>query len=254
MAMRYKCRLLALLLCMFALGLQAQTRGIDVSKFQGKINWTKVAKEASVKFVYIKATEGTSIQDPYYKTNVAQARKAGLLVGSYHLYSSKTTAYQQFANFKKMVKKSEQDLIPVLDIEGHHSGRLYMERVDKLLELMEKEYGVKPMIYTSEKVYKLHFSGKKYRNYHIFIANYRRTPTVRYTLWQYSESGHLSGISGCVDFSKFDRNHSLSDIKMPKKKKKSDEKTADKPVESAAESPVTADSVNKASATDTVRK
>ena len=212
--------LLALLLVLAspALG-QVKTRGIDVSKFQGNINWTKVAKDSTVKFVYIKATEGTSIQDPYYKTNVAKARKAGLLVGSYHLYSSKTTAYQQFANFKKMVKKSEQDLIPVLDIEGHHVGRLYMARVDKLLELMEKEYGVKPMIYTSERLYREHLSGKKYRKYHIFIANYRRSPTVRYTLWQYTETGHISGVKGYVDISKFNRNHSLSDIKMPKKKK-----------------------------------
>ncbi len=222
----------------------AQTRGIDVSKFQGKINWTKVAKDKTVKFVYIKATEGTSIQDPYYKTNISKAKKAGLLVGSYHLYSSKTTAYQQMANMRKMVKKSEQDLIPVLDIEGHHSGRLYMERVDKLLELMEKEYGVKPMIYTSEKVYKLHFSGKKYRKYHIFIANYRRTPSVRYTLWQYTETGHISGIAGCVDFSKFDRNHSLSDILMPKKKKKKDD--TDIKVESAA-----TDSTDTSSSSDT---
>ena len=191
-----------------------------MSKFQGNINWTKVAKDSTVKFVYIKATEGTSIQDPFYKTNISKAKKAGLLVGSYHLYSSKTTAYQQFANFKKMAKKKEQDLIPVLDIEGHHVGRLNMERVDKLLELMENEYGVKPMIYTSERLFREHLSGKKYRKYHIFIANYRGYPNVRFTLWQYTETGHLGGIVGCVDFSKFDRNHSLSDIRMPSKKKK----------------------------------
>lgn len=253
MVMRYKCNILLLLMCLCSFGIQAQqhTRGIDVSKFQGKINWTKVAKDSSVKFVYIKATEGTSIQDPYYKTNISKAKKAGLLVGSYHLYSSKTTAYQQMANFKKMAKKSEQDLVPVLDIEGHHSGRLYMERVDKLLELMEKEYGVKPMIYTSEKVYKLHFSGKKYRNYHIFIANYRRTPSVRYTLWQYTETGHISGISGCVDFSKFDRNHSLSDIKMPKKKKKSDEKGDEKKAVTSVENSASEDGFTSA---DTINR
>lgn len=226
MAMKFKCSLIALVLSLCALCAQAQTRGIDVSKFQGNINWSKVVKDKTIKFVYIKATEGTSIRDPYYKTNIAKAKKAGLLVGSYHLYSSKTTAYQQMDNFKSMVNKKEQDLIPVLDIEGHHSGRLYMERVDKLLELMEKEYGVKPMIYTSEKVYKLHFSGKKYRKYHIFIANYRRTPSVRYTLWQFTETGHVSGISGCVDISKFDRNHNLSDILLPKKKKKNDGNSA----------------------------
>ena len=223
--------MLAMALMAFALGFlpsaqaQQRTRGIDVSKFQGIIDWKKVAKDSSIKFVYIKATEGTSIRDPYYKTNIAKARKAGLLVGSYHLYSSKTTAYQQMANFKSMVKKSEQDLIPVLDIEGHHSGRLNMARVDKLLELMESEYGVRPMIYTSEKVYKLHFAGKKYRKYHIFIANYRRTPRVRYTLWQFTESGHVSGIKGKVDISHFDRGHSLADIKMPRKKKKTTDTT-----------------------------
>lgn len=216
------------MLCLCGVVAQAQvrTRGIDVSKYQGTVNWPKVAKDSTIKFVYIKATEGTSIQDPMYRTNITKAKKAGLLVGSYHLYSSKTTAYQQMGNIRKVIKKSEQDLVPVLDIEGHHSGRLYMERVDKLLELMEKEYGVKPIIYTSEKVYKLHFSGKKYANYHIFIANYRGYPTTRFTLWQYTETGHCPGISGCVDFIRIHRNHSLSDIRMPKKKKPAETTTA----------------------------
>ncbi len=216
------------MLCLCGVVAQAQvrTRGIDVSKYQGTVNWPKVAKDSTIKFVYIKATEGTSIQDPMYRTNITKAKKAGLLVGSYHLYSSKTTAYQQMGNIRKVIKKSEQDLVPVLDIEGHHSGRLYMERVDKLLELMEKEYGVKPIIYTSEKVYKLHFSGKKYAKYHIFIANYRGYPTTRFTLWQYTETGHCPGISGCVDFIRIHRNHSLSDIRMPKKKKSAETTTA----------------------------
>ncbi len=225
--MRFSYRLLLLILSLCALGAQAQirTRGIDVSKFQGNINWTKVAKDSTIQFVYVRATEGTSIQDAYYKTNISKAKKAGLLVGSYHVYSSKTTAYQQMANMRKMIKKKEQDLAPVLDIEGHHSGRLYMQRVDKLLELMESEYGVKPVIYTSEKVYKVHFSGKKYAKYHIFIANYRKYPTTRFTLWQYTESGHCPGISGEVDFIRIHRDHSLSDIKMPKPKPKPKEET-----------------------------
>ncbi len=199
---------------------QVRHRGIDVSKFQGNINWSKVAKDSTIRFVYIRATEGTTIQDPYYRANVKGARKAGLLVGSYHVYSSKTTAYQQMANIRKMVKKTDQDLAPVLDIEGHHAGRLYMERVDKLLELMHNEYGVRPVIYTSERVYKLHFSGKKYSKYHIFIANYRGYPTTRFTLWQYTETGHCPGISGYVDFIRIHRNHLLSDVMIPKKKKK----------------------------------
>ncbi len=244
MVTRYRCRetgngvfrlTIALWCLIFVTSVQAQTRGIDVSKFQGTINWTRVAKDSTIKFVYVKATEGTSIQDPCYKTNITKAKKAGLLVGSYHVYSSKTTAYKQMANFRKVVKKKDQDLIPVLDIEGYHVGRLYMERVDKLLELMEKEYGAKPMIYTSEKLYKEHLSGKKYSKYHIFIAKYTGgSPSVRHTLWQFTEKGHVSGIGSEVDISKFNRHHGLSDLKLPGKKKKSDSKTVSSKSDTAA--------------------
>ena len=198
----------------------AQYDGIDISSHQGFIDWEKVSSDKDIRFVYIKATEGSTYRSPHYAHNITQARRYGLLVGSYHVYSSKTTAYQQMANMRKMIKKKEQDLAPVLDIEGHHSGRLYMQRVDKLLELMESEYGVKPVIYTSEKVYKVHFSSKKYAKYHIFIANYRGYPTTRFTLWQYTETGRCPGISGNVDFIRIHRDHSLSDIKMPKPKPK----------------------------------
>lgn len=198
-----------------------RAQGIDVSKYQGKINWTKVAKSGKAKFVYIKATEGTSIKDPQYKKNLEGARKAGLKVGSYHLYSSKTSAYDQFANFKSVVQKKQQDLIPVLDIEGHHSGRLNMARVDKLLELMEREYGVRPIIYTSEALCVRHFSGTKYKKYKFFIANYKRKPCVTYTLWQHSEKGSVAGISGHVDLDKFHPKSGMNDILLPSKRKKS---------------------------------
>lgn len=229
-AMKYLCRALFFAILLFLSPIHLRAQGIDVSKFQGKINWTKVAKSKSVKFSYIRATEGTSIKDPYYKANVDSARKAGIYIGSYHVYSSKTTASQQFANFKSMVSKKKQDLIPVLDIEGHHAGHLDMARVDKLLNLMQKEYGVRPMIYTSEKVFKDHFQEKKYSSYHIFIANYHGSPSVRYTLWQHSCTGRVSGIKGNVDLDKFHPKHSLYDLYMPRlrNKKTSDADTTKK--------------------------
>lgn len=223
--------------------LQAQTHGIDVSKFQGEIDWAKVSKSKKVKFVYVRATEGTTIRDAYYKANVDSARKHKVLVGSYHVYSSKTTAYQQFANFKAVVSKKKQDLIPVLDIEGHHSGRLDMARVNKLLELMEREYGVKPMIYTSEQVYQEHFQGKRYRAYHIFIANYRGTPAVRYTLWQHSNKGRIPGIAGDVDLNRFHKKRGLNDIRMPKKVSKKESATKNKKPDTAQQTVDTAKQV-----------
>ncbi len=247
--MRLICRLLSSLLLLIAFvsypSVATQAQGIDVSKYQGKINWKKVAKSKKVKFVYIRATEGTSIRDPRYKANIDSARKHKIYVGSYHVYSSKTTAYQQFANFKSVVSKKKQDLIPVLDIEGYHSGNLNMARVDKILELMEKEYGAKPMIYTSEKVYKEHFAGKRYRSYHIFVAKYKGTPSIRYTLWQHSKTGRISGISGDVDLDKFHKSHSLYDILLPKHRKKKDAPKSDA---AKSDSTATKDSTAKSGA------
>lgn len=220
--MRFRCRLPFWIFLFFVAGAAPAVlaQGIDVSKYQDTIDWKKVADSKKVKFVYVRATEGTSIRDPRYKANVDSARKHDIYVGSYHVYSSKTTAYQQFNNFKSLVSKAKQDLVPVLDIEGHHSGRLNMARVDKLLELMELEYGVKPMIYTSERVFNEHFAVKRYDDYHFFIANYKGKPSVRYTLWQYSKTGRVSGIVGNVDLDRFHKNRSLEDILLPKHRTK----------------------------------
>lgn len=189
-----------------------QTHGIDVSHHQGNINWKKVAANKNIQFVYIKATEGSSLKDSHYKQNIKAARAAGLKVGSYHVYSGRTTAYEQFANFKSEVKVSQQDLIPVLDIEAVHCGKLYMKRVDKLLELMENHYGKKPMIYTTARVYYTHFADKKYSKYQFFIASYGRYPRCRFTLWQHSEKGKVSGISGNVDVSCFHKDKSVKNL------------------------------------------
>lgn len=206
---------LALLLPSFV----AAQDGIDVSRFQDTINWKKVAANKSIRFVYVKASEGATIRDPMYAYNMRKARAEGLLVGSYHVYSSRTTAYQQFYNFKSVVGKTKQDIVPVLDIEAVHCDRLYMKRVDKLLELLEHEYGVKPMIYTSEKLYYTHFNLPKYKKYHFFIANYKKEPSMPYTIWQYTQQGKQRGIMGYVDFSRFNKKYNIDTIKIPVKNK-----------------------------------
>lgn len=211
-----------LILFMMPMVVNAQA-GIDVSRFQDSINWNTVGKNKNLKFVYIKASEGASIRDGMYRYNAKKAREAGLLVGSYHVYSSKTTAYDQFRNFKSVVGKVKQDIVPVLDIEAVHCHKLNMKRVDKLLELMENEYGAKPMIYTSEKLYFTHFhNSKKHRRYHFFIANYRRKPNMPYTVWQYTQRGTIKGVRGPVDLSRFHPKYNIETIKLPKKKSTAD--------------------------------
>ena len=91
--------------------------GIDVSKHNGIIKWKEIAKNKRIKFVYIRATHGKGYVDRHYRRNIRLARKYGLKVGSYHLMSAGSSVTAQFRDFQKMVKKGEQDLIPVLDVE-----------------------------------------------------------------------------------------------------------------------------------------
>ena len=217
--MKSKLRHILLLLLLLSPLVAAAQAGIDVSRFQDTIRWKKVVQNKNLKFVYIKASEGASIRDAMYRYNIRKAREAGLLVGSYHVYSSKSTAYDQFRNFKTAVGKEKQDIVPVLDIEAVHCHKLNMKRVDKLLELMENEYGVKPMIYTSEKLYHTHFhNSPKHRRYHFFIANYKRKPNMPYTVWQYTQQGSVAGVRGPVDLSRFHPKYSIETIKIVKKK------------------------------------
>ena len=99
------------------------------------------------------------------------------------------------------------------------------------------------MIYTSELVYQEHFQGKRYRAYHIFIANYRGTPAVRYTLWQHSNKGRIPGIAGDVDLNRFHKKRGLNDIRMPKKVSKKESTTKNKKPDTAQQTVDTAKQV-----------
>ena len=119
--------------------------GIDVSKHNGVIKWKEIAKNKRIKFVYIRATHGKGYVDRHYRRNIRLARKYGLKVGSYHLMSAGSSVTAQFRDFQKMVKKSEQDLIPVLDVEkkgiqGRWKGRQLQDSIQVFADLVKKHY------------------------------------------------------------------------------------------------------------------
>lgn len=126
--------------------------GIDVSKYQGRIDWQKVANNEKIQFVYIKATEGASSVDKKYEINIKEARKVGLKVGSYHFFTIYKTPEEQFANFRKYVHKDEQDLLPMVDVEetGNRKANrdLLQRNLSKFMELVKSEYGKYPLLYS----------------------------------------------------------------------------------------------------------
>lgn len=199
----------------------AKYDGIDISSYQGFIDWAKVSSDKDIRFVYIKATEGSTYRSPHYAHNVTQARRNGLLVGSYHYLTSTSTIDDQFENFSKFALKSVQDLIPMLDVEvrGEWSRSQLIDSVDKFCNLVEDLYGVQPMIYSTMGFYNKNLTPH-FNKHHLYIGRYSNTaPEINwegeYTIWQYSETGIIPGIGAYVDLCRFREDCWLDEILLP---------------------------------------
>ena len=91
-------------------------KGIDVSAYQGEIDWEVLAKQ-DILFAYIKATEGSSYVDEYFNTNFENANKTNLKVGAYHFFSYDSSGLAQAENFINTAEKRDDSMPPVIDIE-----------------------------------------------------------------------------------------------------------------------------------------
>lgn len=194
--------------------------GIDVSHYQGRINWDEVLQDKNAGYVYLKATEGTSIVDDTYQRNFQECKRVGLKVGSYLFFRPQYSAKAQFDLFKSVVDTKNQDLLPLVDAESIRgaSVAVFQSRLVELCELLEKEYGTRPMIYSGQNFYNKYIHGISHlRGYKFFIAKYDVEPPILegdddYLMWQYSAKGHIRGIRGNVDMSHFMGRHSLREI------------------------------------------
>ena len=196
-----------------------QFDGIDISKHQGDINWEELKKNQSIKFIYIKATEGSDFVDPRYHENIRNARKHGFKVGSYHFLSTRSAATTQFYNFIRNAKREDQDLIPIIDIErlSPWNSQQLRDSVKVFADLIEDYYGCKPLLYTSEKFFTSNL-GRAFAHYPLFIAKYSSNqPNIGYKwiLWQFSDCGYFKAVKGNygeVDLSRFNKGCTIKDI------------------------------------------
>lgn len=192
--------------------------GIDISDHQKRIDWPEVAKDKNIKYVYIKATEGATYVSNLYRYNLENAHKHDIKVGSYHFLRTGSRIRDQFENFKRVVKKNEQDLLPVIDVEVRQgwTNQQLRDSVKLFADLVEEHYGCRPLIYTSTSFYD-NILGRSFNIYPLFIARYSNSqPSLKsgtdWIMWQFSERGRIRGISTNVDLSCFNKGRSLSDI------------------------------------------
>jgi len=192
-----------------------EIHGIDVSKYQGDIDWNAV-RASGVKFAWIKATEGGDRVDEKFAQNWAMAKTAGVPRGAYHFAYWCRPADEQAAWFISNVPNDPSALPPVLDVEWnpvsktcpHHVSRdVALADMKTILDAMEHTYGKRPIIYTSIDFYRDVLDGE-FADYQMWVRSVKYYPAVKYgtrqwNFWQHTAQGRVPGINGYVDRNAF---------------------------------------------------
>ncbi|HEY8383673.1 MAG TPA: GH25 family lysozyme [Microvirga sp.] len=184
--------------------------GIDVSKWQGRIDWASV-RAAGTQFAFIKATEGGDHLDDRFMENWTGAKRAGVPRGAYHFVYWCRPAHEQAEWFKQNVPQDPDALPPVLDLEwNNHSScpqhvpkEVALEKARVLLNAMEAHTGKRPIIYTDINFHRDVLEGA-FNDYPYWLRSTAAEPEQRYnnrrwTFWQFTTTGRVPGVNGDVD-------------------------------------------------------
>jgi lysozyme len=206
--------------------------GVDVSRFNGTINWGQAATKGGVEFAFVGASRGSGEDctvkpefcgaDPLYAVNYKRARKHGVRVGAYErafiegatIPAAKEDARAEADLFVATVSElHRKDLRPVLDVETPFMGvnprrlriwiRVWLRRVGDRLE-------AKPMIYTNTSSWQATGDTTEFAEsgYRLWVADWNaRSPSVpaddwagrSWSIWQFTNDGDVKGIAGRVD-------------------------------------------------------
>ncbi len=186
-----------------------EIHGIDISHYQGDIDWAKLrggtVTGCPLRFVMIKATEGSSKIDDKFHDNFREALEHGFIRGAYHFWSIKSSATVQADFFIDNIALERGDLPPVLDIESKPAAQAtedFQADVLTWLTRIEQHYHAKPIIYTYRKFKEQYLSAPIFDDYPYWIAHYY-VDQVDYDgpwkFWQHTDVGRLPGIKGYVD-------------------------------------------------------
>ncbi|HEY3524051.1 MAG TPA: glycoside hydrolase family 25 protein [Candidatus Limnocylindrales bacterium] len=192
--------------------------GIDVSHWQGKIDWEAVAGDG-IRFAFAKATEGRDFVDDMYKTNRAGAKAAGITFGAYHFARPNTgrkDPRREAGHFVRVAGLTRGDLVPALDLErtGGLSQSQLIDWTRRWVRKVERLVGEKPVIYTSPYFWRTNMANTTWfadHGYGVWVARWDtevRVPASTWggedwTFWQHTDCGSVDGIGGCVDLDRF---------------------------------------------------
>lgn len=189
-----------------------QSTGIDVSKWQGKIDWAAVAN-AGIDFAIIRcgyrgSSTGVIVEDPYFKANIQGATANGIKVGVYFFTQAITEAeaVEEASAAISWVSGYKLNFPIFIDTEGSGGradslGKSARTAIVKAFCETVRNSGYKPGIYASKYWYYDNLDTSQLSTYNIWVAQYNTVCNYsgRYDMWQYTSSGKVPGISGNVD-------------------------------------------------------
>ena len=186
-----------------------QLSGIDVSKWQGSVDWKSV-QQAGIAFAFARATYGVSEVDSCFNDNWQAMKDAGIIRGAYHFFLAADDPTQQADFFIKTVGTLDPgDLPPVIDVESASGASSNLAAaVQTWLSVVEQGLGRRPMIYTAPSYWNANLTSA-FGDYPLWVAEYGvSSPRAvngwdNWTFWQYSSTGKVNGVNGSVDLDDF---------------------------------------------------
>jgi GH25 family lysozyme M1 (1,4-beta-N-acetylmuramidase)/LysM repeat protein len=196
----------------------AYVPGIDVSYWEAGIDWKKVRGDG-IRFVFVKTTEGETYVDPTFDDNWQGAKSVGILRAAYHFFHPNMNPVRQADKFIQVVRGMNDvgELPPILDMEvsDNQTAQTIIDRAKTWLDRVQQNLGILPIIYSNPGFLKYSFSvpggGPPFwtKDHILWIANYGQPQPLlppgwlKWTFWQYSESGRINGINASVDLDWF---------------------------------------------------
>lgn len=185
--------------------------GFDVSHYQSAIEWKEIDSlynKFAIDYVFLRATMGVDGVDKTFDFNWKKAKSRLLVRGAYHYYRPDENSTLQAENFIKNTALEPGDFFPVLDIEElpkEQSKEKMREGLKNWLLIVEKHYGVKPIIYSGANFYEHHLK-EHFPEYKIWIAKYslfNEKMNDDWHFWQFTDKGTVNGVETKVDLNIF---------------------------------------------------
>lgn len=184
-------------------------QGIDISHYQGNINWQQLDKQR-IQFIFIKATEGGDFKDKSFQDYWREANKLNIPIGAYHFFTFCRSGKEQAQHFIREVPIELINLPPAIDLEFEGNCKAnrkvdLLAEITNYIKIIETHYQRKVIIYATQNFYQTHLINQFPQN-PIWIRDIYKQPNIpnrQWLFWQYANRGRIKGINGFVDLNVF---------------------------------------------------